>query len=314
MAVVTNFKTDLLITDYPLAFPLLVQFTDTSEGGPDTWFWDFGDNNFSRSQNPSHTYTSEGTFNITFYSWKDATINTHSLIIDEVRRKTLTSTTLSWDEMWDTIDSQPTTGSGSISLITSDSVGNSKHIEYAELDVGIDLTSVPNSVLNILEVHATTDFTVSSGLTGPAIDGSLTLGNNIIGINEMIAGDPVGTFGVSGFIFNSTLTDGAGFSRQWRDPVFDVSQDLIGYQSGDNSKIFTIRSHSNADLGLITKTISQDLDIDFVGVPLSGDDPLSVAFTDLSVINIKSSVWDFGDGSTVSFAGSTNPTHIYSIG
>jgi beta propeller repeat protein len=42
--------------------PLLVTFTDTSAGYPDTWNWDFGDNTTSNEKNPSHTYYSPGEY------------------------------------------------------------------------------------------------------------------------------------------------------------------------------------------------------------------------------------------------------------
>ncbi len=45
--------------------PLAVQFTDTSEGEPETWEWDFGDGSTSTKQNPVHTYTKPGTYTIT---------------------------------------------------------------------------------------------------------------------------------------------------------------------------------------------------------------------------------------------------------
>lgn len=47
--------------------PLIVQFTDTSQPGtkPITeWLWDFGDGETSAFQNPSHTYTSAGSFTV----------------------------------------------------------------------------------------------------------------------------------------------------------------------------------------------------------------------------------------------------------
>lgn len=45
--------------------PLTVQFTDTSSGLPIAWSWDFGDGSaVSHAQNPSHTYTSKGTYNV----------------------------------------------------------------------------------------------------------------------------------------------------------------------------------------------------------------------------------------------------------
>jgi len=50
--------------------PLAVTFTDTSTGSPTAWNWDFGDLSggyhvVSYAQNPSHTYTSAGTYTVT---------------------------------------------------------------------------------------------------------------------------------------------------------------------------------------------------------------------------------------------------------
>ena len=41
-----------------------VQFNDKSENLPNAWVWDFGDGNTSSIQNPIHTYTTSGTFNV----------------------------------------------------------------------------------------------------------------------------------------------------------------------------------------------------------------------------------------------------------
>jgi PKD repeat protein len=46
------------------AIPLTVNFTDTSYGAV-RWAWDFGDGTGNSEQNPSHTYTSDGTFVVT---------------------------------------------------------------------------------------------------------------------------------------------------------------------------------------------------------------------------------------------------------
>ncbi|MBI2281925.1 MAG: PKD domain-containing protein [Bacteroidetes bacterium] len=41
-----------------------VSFYDLSDGFPTSWNWDFGDGNTSTSQNPTHTYSSGGTFTV----------------------------------------------------------------------------------------------------------------------------------------------------------------------------------------------------------------------------------------------------------
>ncbi len=55
--------------DIPLAlsckeFP--VKFRNTSQGSNFTYYWDFGDGTTSTSPNPSHTYTSDGAYDISF--------------------------------------------------------------------------------------------------------------------------------------------------------------------------------------------------------------------------------------------------------
>ena len=47
------------------ATPLTVSFTDASSNNPASWSWDFGDGTNSSAQNPSHEYTSVGTFTVT---------------------------------------------------------------------------------------------------------------------------------------------------------------------------------------------------------------------------------------------------------
>ena len=42
--------------------PLTVDFTDTSANAPSTWAWDFGDGATSTAQNPTHTYTTAGSY------------------------------------------------------------------------------------------------------------------------------------------------------------------------------------------------------------------------------------------------------------
>jgi PKD repeat protein len=51
--------------------PLAVTFTDTSDATPIQWYWDLGDGTNSTEQNPSHLYTTAGTYNVSLKAWND---------------------------------------------------------------------------------------------------------------------------------------------------------------------------------------------------------------------------------------------------
>jgi len=58
--------------------PLTVQFTDLSTNSPTSWIWNFGDGNFTgnTTQNPTHIYTSIGTYTVTLNATNAAGSNT----------------------------------------------------------------------------------------------------------------------------------------------------------------------------------------------------------------------------------------------
>ncbi len=51
--------------------PLTVSFTDQSTNNPTSWSWDFGDGSTSTQQNPSHTYNTAGTYNVSLTATND---------------------------------------------------------------------------------------------------------------------------------------------------------------------------------------------------------------------------------------------------
>tara|TARA_B100001093_G_scaffold455381_1_gene465480 strand:+ start:71409 stop:74969 length:3561 start_codon:yes stop_codon:yes gene_type:complete len=61
-------------------------FEDQSYNQPNNWQWDFGDGNFSNQQNPTHTYSQEGTYNVKLYVsnalGQDSVLQTNIVEID----------------------------------------------------------------------------------------------------------------------------------------------------------------------------------------------------------------------------------------
>jgi PKD repeat protein len=58
--------------------PLLVQFNDTSTGGPTSWAWVFGDGNTSTAQNPFNIYGHEGNYTVNLTATNEDGSNTTS--------------------------------------------------------------------------------------------------------------------------------------------------------------------------------------------------------------------------------------------
>lgn len=61
MVIAANFSADVRSGTTNTTF----QFTDTSTGLPSTWLWNFGDGTTSTAQNPTHNYTTAGTYTVT---------------------------------------------------------------------------------------------------------------------------------------------------------------------------------------------------------------------------------------------------------
>ena len=59
--------------------PLIVSFTDSSTGSPTNWLWEFGDNQTSTAQNPTHTYTKSGSYTVKLTASNGASTDTRTI-------------------------------------------------------------------------------------------------------------------------------------------------------------------------------------------------------------------------------------------
>ncbi|MEO1451407.1 MAG: PKD domain-containing protein, partial [Bacteroidota bacterium] len=56
----------------------VVSFCDVSDGGVNSWLWDFGDGNTSNQQHPDHTYSTAGTYSVSLTVGDGAGTDTHT--------------------------------------------------------------------------------------------------------------------------------------------------------------------------------------------------------------------------------------------
>jgi len=62
--------------------PLPVKFTDLSYGSPTSWSWDFGDGTTSTIQNPSHTFSSGGAYDVKLTVSRDGSSDTSKQVVN----------------------------------------------------------------------------------------------------------------------------------------------------------------------------------------------------------------------------------------
>ena len=80
----TNINSLVADFDITVSFstePPTINFIDKSAGSPTSWFWDFGDNSTSTTQNPTHTYNVPRKYTVTLTVKKSTSSNNVKKII-----------------------------------------------------------------------------------------------------------------------------------------------------------------------------------------------------------------------------------------
>jgi PKD repeat protein len=281
--------------------PLTVNFTDQSTGDITDWDWDFGDGGSSGAQNPSHQYTSGGTYTValtvTGPGGSDTETKTNYITVNVAPTAGFTGSPTSGEVpltvnftnqssgaasyLWDFGDTQTSTatnpshtytqaGTYTVSLTATNSCGSDEEVKTDYITVTCtpplaDFSGSPRSG----EVPLTVDFTdLSTGATSWSWDFGDT--QTSTGTNPSHTYTQAGTYTVTLTATNSCGSDD------------EVKTDYI------------------------TVTCTPPV-ADFSGSPRSGEVPLTVNFTDLST-GATSWSWDFGDTQTST---AQNPGHTY---
>ncbi|MEN6609749.1 MAG: PKD domain-containing protein [Methanoregulaceae archaeon] len=285
---------------------LTVQFTDSSTNTPTAWYWSFGDGSYSSSQNPSHTYTSAGTYTVALTATNSAGSNT------------LTRTsyiTVSSGSPVASFYANDTYGVVPLSVLFTDTSTNSPTSWYWEFGDG----NVSTSQDPVYTYVFNGTFTV----TLIAIN---SVGSNVSTITDYItvyADEPVASFTVNDTYgynpltvqFNDTSSNyptswywefGDGYSSYVQNPVHTYT--TAGTYTVTFECLNSEGSDSTEEDDYITVIASSGPSASFSASKTSGTAPLTIQFTDTSSGDPTSWYWTFGDGSTST---SENPSHTY---
>jgi PKD repeat protein len=276
------------------------QFTTSSAS---SYLWSFGDNTTSSQQNPSHTYSSAGNYNV-------------SLIVGNAQGCSDTLT----QNNYITIYPQQTPA-----FSANDSMGcPAFQVNFTDLSPGAaswlwDFGDNTSSTLQNPSHTYNNTGSYDVSLTITAANGCTYTGtaNNFISVQS----NPVASFTASNTSgcapltaqFNNQSSNSTSWYWEFGDNYYSTQQHPSHSYGGNTS--YTVKLHAYNNIGceaiyqasnIIT---SYDASADFSAANTSGCAPFTAAFTSVSA-NAASYYWSFGDGSHSTQA---NPSHIYNV-
>lgn len=285
--------------------PLTVAFSDTSTGSVTGWSWDFGDGGSSTSANPTHTYTDGGTYAV-------------SLVVEGPGGFDLVYEAgfVTVNDPAPDFSATPLTGNSPLSVAYTDlTTGN---VTSWSWDFGDANVSTLQNPTNTYVVEGT--YTVSLTATGPGGSNTETKVDYV----TVSAGPPTTNFSgspLSGIVpLSVNFTDlSVGTITSWSWDFGDLGVSSLQNPShtyaasGTYTVVLTATGPGGS--GIETKvdyvTASPSAPApDFSGTPLTGTEPVTVNFTDLTSGLVSSWSWDFGDGGSSVLQ---NPSHTYTL-
>lgn len=312
MAVTASFTADKSVLESESE---AVQFTDTSTGSPDSWIWDFGDGNFAYDQNPLHTFNGvDGDqFLVKLTAYVDGGSGEISTSTSKQTRDA-TNTSSNEQAYNDWLGSGWTTNTPNVTAFMANKAGSGATYLGSRKSLSVTMPSITSTTIGMYAEYQRTDSDIilnrsisqQHGSFYFAISGGPTL-NTISGIGEIdVWGQGASLINYAG----QSIVVLVYPNHAVIDPLHPTGQKgYIAY-----SRLYHYKADNSDNFDSISQSLRiniPNVTIDFVGTPLIGDSPLAVQFTDLSVVSHALSIWDFGDGNTVTYAGETNPLNTY---
>ena len=188
-----------------------VTFTDQSSNNTIGWHWDFGDGDTSILQNPSHTYTSAGTYIITLNalgcSSSDITYDTIVVQGDPIAMISPDSLSANL-ACGDSATFQITvTNNGVGDLVYGTTGSSNSQVRVLALTYGSDMFSEYPSTLAAINTYFTNYILTDTNATDPAVISNLLVGNNVLLLPEKETGS-IATYNSWSYAINNFLLTG----------------------------------------------------------------------------------------------------------
>jgi PKD repeat protein len=285
------------------SLPLVVKFTDQSQGQVATWKWDFGDGQSSAEQSPVHTYWTSGVYNVILtvsndYGTADTTKTRYISVVGPLTSK---------------FTGLPSSGPAPLRVAFTDaSTGNPTAWLW---DFGDGSNTTVQNPTHLFSAPGSYD--VSLTVTR---DGDADTSKQVVNAGSVPNADFTGTprsIDVGGSVTFTDTTTNAPTAWSWDFGDTATSSDRnpthIYMAKGIYTVSLSARNTNGADAeaktGYVNVGVAPKAEFRPVIIPYQRNQvPMQVSFIDQTIGNPTSWQWDFGDGQT---SGEQNPKHLY---
>lgn len=172
-----------------------IQFTDNSTGNPTSWLWDFGDGDTARRQNPTHAYSTPGTYNVMFVAFTCNESDTDYVTVTVQDAPSIqvdplagfTGSANCGDTLTFTMTVSNLAGGELVYNADGSTVGQ---LRVLAMTYGADLFSEFPSTIAAINQYFNNYSLTQTGTIDPGTLAGLLIGKNVLLIPEQETGDP----------------------------------------------------------------------------------------------------------------------------
>ena len=287
--------------------PLLVHFSDTSDGHPMKWLWKFGDGGYSSDQNPFFLYKEAGTYSVTLSVYNNAGSDTVT------RQDLITVTSLPVAGF----SANRTSGSNPLTIQFVDtSTGGPTSWNWT---FGNESSSAEQNPVHVFQnpgrYSVQLEVSNDAGTSTELKEGYITVGLPLAANFTYSAGTPDNTAPLTVAFTDRSTGDPSVWSWRFGDGYVTNERNPIHtyFEPGAYNVSLTVNGLSGSDTLTKTIVVKSPLKADFSAEPTMGSDPLTVLLTDTSIGEPVSRYWVISKGVEVVLLNPGDENQVYTL-